>query len=475
MKWIFHRLPPGLFVTAFILSFPPSGAWGEDLGIQPKDYHRLQGRWMSGEQKGNEFKYYLYWREEPHLETERIRFDIPLVSISHRRCRKPYIIADVIGEVSAIEPDGSARLNQSMYNMTLSDDRLFAEGLDYWIVLKKNGDLEITPIDHHDELLMEGRLTLKKVSDTVDSLLNRDARYLDPTYLKEQREYSDRTFEKIRKISWWEHARLGLLVHWGLYSKAPGTWDGAPGMWGHPRRFHEGIGMSFEDYKGLAAGFDGSKFDAEAWVSTAKQAGVKYLIFTARHNDGFSMFDTKADDFDIVDRAPFGRDPLKELVEAARKKHLRVGFHYSHWEDWNAELRNETERFEAYWKAKVIPQVTELLTNYGPIDIMCFDAYGHFDNTLMTKTQTRELLLLIRKLQTKCQLNWSVGAHPADYFTFTDRVNKRKQAPHRSWEALLPLKPTGPDSDWVSSTHLIQNIVHGGGAGGSITKVTKNQ
>ena len=180
--------------------------------------------------------------------------------------------------------------------------------------------------------------------------------------------------------SWFTKDRFGMFIHWGLYSGLGGDWNG---------KTHFGIGewimhkamaeIPVEEYRELAKDFNPVKFDAKAWVSLAKNAGMKYIVITSKHHDGFAMYESEASDYNIKDATPFGRDPLKELADECRNQGLGFGFYYSQYQDWNEkDAYGNTWDFDAkkadfpkYFKEKCERQVTELLTQYGDLAVMC--------------------------------------------------------------------------------------------------------
>ena len=178
--------------------------------------------------------------------------------------------------------------------------------------------------------------------------------------------------ENLRNRKEFSEARFGIFIHWGIYSMLG---DGEWAMHNLP--------MTFEEYSHLAAGFYPSRFDAKEWVKLFKEAGAKYMTITSRHHDGFSMFATKASPYNIVDATPFKRDVLKELSEACAEEGLKLNFYYSHL-DWSRNdyyPRGNTGRAagrpeEGDWNSYLNfmnAQLTELLTNYGPIGCIWFD------------------------------------------------------------------------------------------------------
>src|SRR5512133_3490192 len=142
------------------------------------------------------------------------------------------------------------------------------------------------------------------------------------------------TAQMPEKMEWWREARFGMFIHWGVYSVPAGTYNGKQidgiGEW----IMHNGR-IPVSDYRQYAKQFNPVKYNADEWVRTAKDAGMKYIVITSKHHDGFAMFDSKASDWNITKASPFGRDPLKELAAACKKYGLKLGFYYSQAQDWN--------------------------------------------------------------------------------------------------------------------------------------------
>ena len=134
------------------------------------------------------------------------------------------------------------------------------------------------------------------------------------------------------RLKWFREAKFGMFIHWGLYAQLEGYWKGKPirGIGEQIMRFAE---ISPEEYKPLAAEFNPVKFDAREWVRICKDAGMKYLVITSKHHDGFAMFKSRVSNFNIVDGTPFGRDPLAELAQACRDAGIKLCFYYSHYQD----------------------------------------------------------------------------------------------------------------------------------------------
>jgi alpha-L-fucosidase len=161
-----------------------------------------------------------------------------------------------------------------------------------------------------------------------------------------------------------------------------------------------------DEYKEVARTFNPTKFDADAIVSLAKNAGMKYIIITSKHHDGFAMFHSRASDFNIMDATPFGRDPMKELAEACKKQGLGFGFYYSQNQDWtapggaggpNVDESGKKVTFEEYFEQKCLPQVREITTQYGDIVLVWFDTPGR-----IPKKNVEQLVAEVRKKPAQC-------------------------------------------------------------------------
>jgi alpha-L-fucosidase len=217
-----------------------------------------------------------------------------------------------------------------------------------------------------------------------------------------------------------DESNFGMFIHWGLFSHLGGKWQG---------KTYYGIGewimnsnmanIPAAEYRKVANEFNPVNFDAKAIARLAKDAGMKYIIITSKHHEGFAMFQSKADPFNIVDATPFARDPMKELSAACRELGLGFGFYYSHYQDWTAPggFRGPKEyadgspaSFEDYFYRKCLPQVKEICSNYGPIDFVWFDTPGEMKKELVV-----ELVKVVRELQPNAMLCSRVGHGMGDY------------------------------------------------------------
>ena len=196
-------------------------------------------------------------------------------------------------------------------------------------------------------------------------------------------------------------SKFGVFIHWGIYS-----------MFGQGEWYMTNAGINCHEYAKAASGFYPIRFDAKEWVSAIKDAGAKYICFTTRHHDGFSMFDTKYSDYNIVDATPFKRDVVKELAEECKKQGIKLHLYYSHL-DWTREDyypygrtgRNTGRTKHGNWNDYfnfMNNQLTELLTNYGPIGAIWFD--GMWDQPDDFDWRLDEQYSLIHKLQPACMI-----------------------------------------------------------------------
>ncbi len=189
------------------------------------------------------------------------------------------------------------------------------------------------------------------------------------------------------RMAWWREARFGLFIHWGLYAIPAGEWKGEkiPSI---SEWIMLNAKIPVKEYEKLAGEFNPVKFNADEWVRMAKEAGMKYIVITSKHHDGFAMFHSKVDPYNIVDATPFDRDPLKELSDACKKQGIKLGFYHSQAQDWHHPggaywgMRNNEPHWDStmvrvpfmtYIDKKAYPQVKEILTNYGDLSIMWWD------------------------------------------------------------------------------------------------------
>ena len=285
--------------------------------------------------------------------------------------------------------------------------------------------------------------------------------------------FSQDDTDKDRRMRWFRDAKFGLFIHWGVYAIPAGEWKGKiyPGAseWIMYR-----AEIPTKDYSPLARQFNPVSFDADSWVRLAKEAGMKYVVITSKHHDGFAMYHSRASKYNIVDATPFKRDPMKELAEACKKYGLKFCFYYSQTQDWYEpngvgnywEFDGESPKnFQEYFDEKVKPQVREILTNYGPIGLIWFDTPRN-----MTAAQSKELADLVHQLQPDCLVDGRIGNEMGDYKTKGDN-RLPSGATEMDWETPATMNTSWgfkkSDENWKSTKQLIRALVEVASKGGN--------
>lgn len=228
------------------------------------------------------------------------------------------------------------------------------------------------------------------------------------------------------KMAWFREAKYGLFIHWGLYALPAGVWKGKA-IRPSSEWIMAHVPIPVKEYEALAKQFNPVDFNADQWVQTAKDAGMRYLVFTAKHGDGFAMYHSSATSYNIFDATPFHRDPLRELAEACSRQGIKLGLYYSQSVDWHEpggegnswDFSRDSEKdnngaFDKYLLTKVEPQLKELLTSYGPICEIFFDTPA-----LMTQQRAKRLADIVHSLQPACLIDGRLGV-PGDYATMGD-------------------------------------------------------
>jgi alpha-L-fucosidase len=272
------------------------------------------------------------------------------------------------------------------------------------------------------------------------------------------------TAEHAARIQWFREAKFGLFIHWGLYAIPAGEWKGQPvagiGEWIMNR-----AKIPVKEYEQLAARFDPIKFNAEEWVQLAVDAGMKYIVITSKHHDGFAMYGSKVSPYNIVDATPFKRDPLKELAAACARHKIRLGFYYSQAQDWHEPNGagntwdfglDEKKDFDQYLRAKAEPQVRELLSDYGPVCLIWFDT-----PRMMTPERSQRFIDIVRKLQPACLIDGRLGS-AGDYRSMGDN-RIPPTVVKEDWEVPATLNHTWgfkkDDTDWKPPSDLVFKLV----------------
>jgi len=219
---------------------------------------------------------------------------------------------------------------------------------------------------------------------------------------------------KNNRMLWWRDAGFGMFIHWGLYAVPAGQYGDETN---HAEWIQETANIPVKEYELYADQFNPIKYNASEWVTLAKDAGMKYIVITSKHHDGFCLWDSKVSDYDIVDRTPYKKDLLKDLAEACEKEGIKLCFYHSimDWNHPNAQGVNYPDynygegpnpEFPKYSKEYMIPQLEELLSNYGNIGVLWFD--GEWI-TEWTEEQGKSLYNHLRNIQPDLIINNRVG------------------------------------------------------------------
>jgi alpha-L-fucosidase len=282
--------------------------------------------------------------------------------------------------------------------------------------------------------------------------------------------------ERDARMAWWREARFGMFIHWGVYAVPAGTYDG--------KRI-DGIGewimlrgrIPVAEYRAYASDFNPVRYDPDAWARLAKEAGMKYVVITSKHHDGFALFDSKVTDWDVVDATPYGKDLLMPLVEACHRHGLKIGFYYSQAQDWThpggakagyeeGEGWDEAHRgdFDRYLADIAYPQVQELLRGY-PIDVLWWDT-----PRWMNKARAERLLPLVALRPGLITNNRLGGGFAGDTDTPEQRIPATGIA-GRDWETCMTMNRTwgykSYDHDWKSTETLVRNLIDIASKGGN--------
>ena len=286
--------------------------------------------------------------------------------------------------------------------------------------------------------------------------------------------YQDETKEqRDARMAWWRQARFGMFIHWGVYAVPAGTYKGEQisgiGEWIMLRGK-----IPVAEYKAYARQFNPVKYNPDSWVRLAKEAGMKYIVITSKHHDGFALFDSKVTDWDIVDATPYGKDLLKPLAEACRKHGIKLGFYYSQAQDWNhpggAAARGikwdpaQEGSMDEYIQKIAAPQVKEILTNYGDIAVLWWDTPHDMNEERADALQP--LISLQPGIITNNRLG---GGYDGDCSTPEQHIPATGL--DSDWEACMTMNRTwgfkSYDHDWKSTETLVRNLVDIASKGGN--------
>jgi alpha-L-fucosidase len=280
---------------------------------------------------------------------------------------------------------------------------------------------------------------------------------------------------KAANMQWWREARFGMFIHWGVYSVPAGTY--------HDKKI-PGIGewimlkakIPVAEYREYAKDFNPVKYDADAWVRLAKEAGMKYIVITSKHHEGFALFDSKVTDWDVVDATPYGKDLLRPLEQACKKHGMKLGFYYSQAQDWvhpgGAKSGYEEGTgwdkahlgsFDEYLAKIAYPQVKEILSNYD-IDVLWWDT-----PRWMTKERADRLLPLLALRPGIVWNNRLGGGYKGCFGTPEQRIPDTGL--DYDWETCMTMNDTwgykSYDQNWKSTEKLVRNLVDIASKGGN--------
>ena len=314
--------------------------------------------------------------------------------------------------------------------------------------------------------------------------------------------FSQKDISKDERMQWWREARFGMFIHWGVYAQLAGTYNGHEQRKGGAEWIMNRMKVPVANYQALAKEFNPVKFDADLWVKTAKEAGMKYIVITSKHHDGFAMFKSNASKWNIVDATPYGKDILTPLAIACKKYGIKVGFYYSQAQDWNnpggsasRKLMNEgwenpdsaaidayTKKHEGHWDAAqttasfdeyidkvAVPQVKELLTNYGEVSVFWWDTpVGMTD---VGATKIKNLFKLQPNIITNDRLKWGNPAFAGDTKSPEQKVPTQSELDGTDWETCMTMNGTWgfrtSDNKWKSTDTLIRNLCDIASKGGN--------
>ena len=302
------------------------------------------------------------------------------------------------------------------------------------------------------------------------------------------------------RLAWWHEAKFGLFINWGVHSLYGGVYKGHQQARGDAAWIENRCKIPVAEYREMAKQFNPVNYDPDAWVKMAKEAGMKYLVISMKHHDGFALFDSKASDWNVVDATPYGKDLLKPLALACKKQGIKLGIYYSQAVDWtnpgasaarrlmkegwpnpdSAKIDNYTKEHDGHWDPVqetatfdeyidriAVPQVRELLTNYGEISIFWWD-YEAQMKSYDGAVKLNKLLELQPNIITNDRL------HPdfrGDTKTPEQTIPERDAVIGQNWETCMTMSNSWGykknDNGWKSSETLIRNLVKIASRGGN--------
>jgi alpha-L-fucosidase len=293
------------------------------------------------------------------------------------------------------------------------------------------------------------------------------------------------TTQRDRRMAWWREARFGMFIHWGLYAIPAGTWQGKT-YGGASEWLLNSARVPPAEWLPLIKQFNPTEFNARAWVRLAKRAGMKYIVITSKHHEGFALWPSRQGDFDVAN-TPFRRDILRELANACRAEGIRLGFYHSilDWTHPDYQPRREWDTrplpppdYERYVQ-RMKAQLRELLTEYGDVAVVWFD--GEWEPT-WTHERGKDLYEFVRQLQPRTIINNRVdvgrqgmsGFSAAEFrgdFGTPEQEIPAGGIPNVDWESCMTMNDSwgyhAGDQNWKSTSQLLRNLLECASKGGN--------
>lgn len=303
-----------------------------------------------------------------------------------------------------------------------------------------------------------------------------------------------------QKMEWWREAKLGMFIHWGPYAVFGGVYRGQQQARGGAEWIMNRHKIPVGVYQAAAKSFNPVNYDADAWVKLAKDAGMKYIVITSKHHDGFAMFKSNASKFNIVDWSGYNKDVLDELAKACRKQGMKLGFYYSQAQDWNnpggsvarkvmkegwanpdsviidaytAEHQGSWDptqqkaTMDEYIEKVAIPQVKEILTNYGDVAVLWWDTPTRMTDEFAAKFQ----IILDQYPQIITNDRLKRPNYPGDYKTPEGVIPNDKDIEGVDWETCMNIGSSWGykswENNWKTSQTLIRNLITIASRGGN--------
>jgi alpha-L-fucosidase len=274
-----------------------------------------------------------------------------------------------------------------------------------------------------------------------------------------------------KRLEWFREAKYGMFIHWGLYAIPAGDWHGTRSL-GLGEWIMNRSQVPVKEYEQLATRFNPVKFNPDEWVQIAQDAGMKYIVITSKHHDGFAMFKSAVSKYNVADATPYKKDVLKQLADACAKRGMRLGFYYSQSQDWHEpngagntwdfgpdtgpDGKTELKKYDDYLRGKAEPQVKELLTNYGPVALIWFDT-----PRMMTPERGQRFADIVRQTQPNTLIDGRLGTE-GDYRSTGDNVIP-PEASTEAWETPATINDTwgfrNDDTNWKSAGQIAFKLV----------------